>query len=191
MKGQQTRDRILEAATKVVAKKGIENASVTWIAKEAKVSRGLVIYYIPDTANLLLELIRFIAAKAYTYFLNEPDIKGVSEIYQSRIPFTVISRVEKNFGFFKEHPHYFQCFMLFYYRSSYDSVCRKMNNTFVETAINEFVIAGDKTKAESVYMMMFAYIQKFFILDVKEKRLSDQHLNRIKAEFYHFYLSLN
>jgi AcrR family transcriptional regulator len=184
-KGKETRDRILEAAAHVVSKRGIENASVTWIAKQANVSRGLVAYYIPSSDGLLLELIKFILNQAAILFSNEmPSDAVAKKAVEHGVAESVVSRIEKNFNFFSQHPHYFQCFMLFYYRSSYDPQCRKLNTKIITTATQALSVQPNLSLAEPTYLLMFAYIQKFFILDTDHKRLSQAHLMAVKNDFY-------
>src|SRR5690554_5011653 len=52
----QTRDKIIEAAYKVLADIGHDKASMKEIAKEAGVAQGLINYYFPSKEDLLFEL---------------------------------------------------------------------------------------------------------------------------------------
>ena len=183
-KGKATRDRIYEAAIHIVAKRGIENASVTLIAKEAKVSRGLVIYYIPDTSELLQTIIATIAEKAYQQFNENESEKLKSHSRYKKIPLRVFNRIEQNFNFFSHHPEYFQCFMLFYYRCTYDTKYRAINTGFYQNAILALTEPGLKYNAAEIYISMFAYIQKLFFINANEPRLSPTHVNQIKEEMY-------
>ena len=161
-KGLEMQKRILLAATKVVALKGIEKASVTEIARKARITRSLVQYYLPKQDRLMIELITFIAQEAYQYFL-----KVDSEIrVRFGIPEGIEKRIRLNFRFFNEHPHYFQCFMLFFYRASYDAECRALNTRLVNTAVQVMKEAiGSQEMAEKVYFGMNVAIQRCFILE--------------------------
>lgn len=169
-KGRKARRKVLLAATKVVARKGIENASVSEIAKAAKSSRSLVPYYLPVKDDLMLSLIRFIASEAYEFFQTRQNFLDLT----SDLPPDLEARILMNFEFFGENPHFFSCFMLFFYRCSYDSVCRKLNTQLVETAVRALAGAlppGLKRRdeiASEIYFRMHSEIQKSFIIDKGE-----------------------
>lgn len=185
-KGLDTRYKLLESATRVVAKKGIEKASFAQIAKHAKVSRALLLYYIPSKEHLLMSVIRHIVQQ-FADFLQ----KNKTE-YKTRInlPKEIESRVRVNFAFFGKNPHYFQCMMLFYYRCSYDSECRRYNSEITGALTNEFhqvllrnqFSNGDAQRLSGLlYRIMFTGIQQVFILDQKILP-AERHLKAILWE---------
>ena len=171
-KGQLTRQKILRAATRVVARRGIEHASVTEISRTARTSRSLLPYYLPRQDELLITLIRFIAEEGYTYFTAAA---ATTPRRSRKLPAGVEHRLRLNWAFFRAHPHYFQCFMLFYFRCTYDPDCRALNTRIVETGTDAFLAAlreafprqetaGLRAKAESLYFVMYSSIQRSFIL---------------------------
>jgi AcrR family transcriptional regulator len=161
-KGLEMQRRILLAATKVVALKGIEKASVTEIARKARITRSLIQYYLPKQDRLMIELIGFIAQEGYRYFSeHDADIRC-----SFTMPEALEKRIRLNFQFFNAHPHYFQCFMLFFYRASYDDECRALNTRIVSTATGVMKeILKDQNLAERVYFSMNVAIQRCFIIE--------------------------
>lgn len=157
--------RILIAAAKVVALKGIEKASVTEIAKKARVTRSLIQYYLPKQQDLMVSLIELIAQEGYLFFVeNDPLVKC-----RFKMPVALEKRIRLNFSFFAEYPHYFQCFMLFFYNASYRADCRALNTKIVNTAVaamKESVKSEDL--AERIYFAMNAAIQRCFIVESSE-----------------------
>lgn len=65
-----TRNKILEAAFRVLSREGYENTSIKQIAEEAGVAQGLVHYYFKSRQRLVLEVLLFVCAKA------ELDVQG-------------------------------------------------------------------------------------------------------------------
>jgi len=58
-----TKEQILEACAKVIAKKGLENTSVDDIALEAKISKGSIYTYFKTKDQILREGIRYSASE--------------------------------------------------------------------------------------------------------------------------------
>ncbi len=172
-KGIDTQRKIWLAATKVVARKGIESASVTEIAKAAKITRSLIQYYLPKKSDLMIELIQFIAKEGYDYFVEQ----GPKLRLRSELPESLERRIRLNFDFFTTYPHYFQCFMLFFYQATYDKKCRELNTRLVSNAVaamNEDM--DDLALAERIYFSMHSSVQRCFIVDSNrplEKALSE------------------
>lgn len=55
---QTTKNKIIEAAYKVLAEQGYDKSSMKEIAKETGVAQGLINYYFPSKEDLLFELFR-------------------------------------------------------------------------------------------------------------------------------------
>lgn len=69
MKKQSKKQKIIEAAAKVMADKGYEKASIKDIAKEAEITPGLVHYYFQSKEEILSELL-LEASNQYTRDMN-------------------------------------------------------------------------------------------------------------------------
>ena len=169
-KGEQTALAILEAAAQCIARIGIEKTSITEIAKKADVSRGLVALYFPKKSKVFKEVVLYIAMQAYK------KIESVDVSNSARDKTLHVMRA--NFEFFLSRPHYFKCFMLFYYYASIDPDFRKLNTEFNDRAINRFIdlfkllrpkkSATDiKRFAEDLHDQLIGSIEKFFTVNHK------------------------
>lgn len=58
-----TREKILQAAFRVLSRQGYENTSIKQIAEEAGVAQGLVHYYFKSKQRLVLEVLQFVCEK--------------------------------------------------------------------------------------------------------------------------------
>ncbi|MEU9700450.1 TetR/AcrR family transcriptional regulator [Streptomyces sp. NPDC047981] len=70
-----TKDRktaILEAAARVIARRGVRGLRMEELAAEARVSKALVYYHFGDRADLLRHTLRFIGDRAERYTRDEP-----------------------------------------------------------------------------------------------------------------------
>ncbi|MFF9012356.1 TetR/AcrR family transcriptional regulator [Streptomyces sp. NPDC014870] len=63
---------ILEAAARVIARRGVRGLRMEELAAEARVSKALVYYHFADRADLLRHTLRFIGDRAERYTRDEP-----------------------------------------------------------------------------------------------------------------------
>ena len=122
-KGQKTALKILEAASRCISKKGIEKASITNIALEAEVKRPLIAYHFPKKDEIFFRVMIHISEQLTLALDSQKNHKkGIPEL---------VDFSRQYFNFFFSSPHYFHCFLLFFYQSSinkdYRSLQTKLN----------------------------------------------------------------
>lgn len=127
-KAQHTRQRIIEAAIRIIASRGIEKATTREISKEAEVANGLVTRYLKSQDELFATVTQFIAAVAYNEIEAAPEALTAQE--------KILWMCEKNIDFFLNYPDYAKCFLLFYYYASIDASIRARNAAFDKRAIS-------------------------------------------------------
>jgi len=127
-KAQHTRQRIIEAAIRIIASQGIEKATTREISKEAKVANGLVTRYLKSQDELFTTVTQFIAAVAYNEIEAAPEELPAQE--------KILWMCERNIDFFLNHPDYAKCFLLFYYYASIAPSIRALNAAFDKRAIS-------------------------------------------------------
>ncbi|MEU9861490.1 TetR/AcrR family transcriptional regulator [Streptomyces sp. NPDC047971] len=75
----ERRRAILEAAARVIARRGVRGLRVEELAAEARVSKALVYYHFGDRAGLLRHTLRFIGERADRYTRGRPPGRGEPE----------------------------------------------------------------------------------------------------------------
>ncbi|MFE5481653.1 TetR/AcrR family transcriptional regulator [Streptomyces sp. NPDC056527] len=75
----ERRRAILEAAARVIARRGVRGLRVEELAAEARVSKALVYYHFGDRAGLLRHTLRFIGDRAERYTRGRPPGKREPE----------------------------------------------------------------------------------------------------------------
>lgn len=70
-KGDQTRERILNAALDIIVEQGFTSLSHRTIATRAEVQLSLTSYYFGNLDNLLLEAYRYFAEREILYIQNQ------------------------------------------------------------------------------------------------------------------------
>lgn len=170
-KGQATARTILEAAARSIAAVGIEKASITEIAKRAKVSRGLVAHHFPKKSDLFLHVIQYVANEGYIFISQNTEQVRKERGTELR------AVIESNLVFFLTNPHYFKCFFLFYYFASISTKYRHINTQMtnvgierLETALAQLTKDNDQRKrvSEQLHRDLIAAIQKYFIVTHSE-----------------------
>ena len=153
-KGELTAARILEATAHC-----IEETSITRIAEEAGVSRGLVAHYFPEKSRIFLQVIRYIVDKGY----RQIDSQSNSERPLERL----LHVFRMNLEFFLTRPDYLNCFVLFYYFSTLDAEFRELNTMLSQRAaerIHRALLAckvRDRGFADSLHSLLAGAIIKF------------------------------
>jgi AcrR family transcriptional regulator len=75
----ERRRAILEAAARVIARRGVRGLRVEELAAEARISKALVYYHFGDRAGLLRHTLRFIGDRADRYTRGRPPGRGGPE----------------------------------------------------------------------------------------------------------------
>jgi AcrR family transcriptional regulator len=110
-KGARTRQRILECAAELIAKKGLQAVTTRSLGKAARVSPGLISHHIPNMENLLFDVIQHIFA-----ITDHPKSKSIPPDPMSELR----ALVRRNFGFFENHTSYYHCLLLSYVHARFD-----------------------------------------------------------------------
>ncbi|MER7951700.1 TetR/AcrR family transcriptional regulator [Streptomyces sp. NPDC096079] len=70
--------QILEAAARVIARRGVRGLRVEELAAEAGVSTGLIYYHFKDRTGILRHTLEFINDRAERYTAHDPDAEPLS-----------------------------------------------------------------------------------------------------------------
>lgn len=125
-KGQKTAQKIVEAAARCISTLGVEKTSVTNIAKEAELKRSLIAYHFPKKAEIFYKVILNI-----TQSIVEARAQSTMGTQgREKLEKTLMSYAD----FFFDNPHYFNCYLHFYYMASIDDKYRKLNDTITKNA---------------------------------------------------------
>lgn len=89
-----TRDRILDAATEVMARRGLAGATTKEIARAAGCSEALLYKHFPDKEEIFFAVIRRFPSGFITYVVDLPDHAGertvaeqLTELVERAVPF--------------------------------------------------------------------------------------------------------
>jgi len=97
-RGQQTRQRILEAAEEVFGNKGFHRASIAEITQRARVAQGTFYVYFPDKEAAFTELVRDLSHSLRCAIAQA--VEGISDRTEvERVGFRTF------FVFLRKHPH--------------------------------------------------------------------------------------
>ena len=164
-KGQRTQDAILEATTVCIARDGIESTSITAIANEAEVSRGLVAHYFPVKSKMFDDVVRYVSLRAYGFFQAHQESSQKSES-------AVLDRLHANLLLFTTYPHYYKTIALLYYLASIQPHYRKLNTALVrnatetlETLLREEGAEKPQVLAELLHNQLISRIQKYYFVE--------------------------
>lgn len=168
-KGQQTAQKILEAAARCIAKVGIEKTSVTNIAKEAVLKRSLIAYHFPKKAEIFFKVI--------THIAEELMVKR-TEMTKDTTGKLKLERVLLSYSdYFYDKTHNFNCFLHFQYLASIDSHYKKLNDQITKNALDviklaiQEVLNEEKVQykenlvsdfAEALYMRLIGVIMRYY-----------------------------
>ncbi len=169
-KSVRTEENLLEASAFCIGNLGLENASITEIAKQAGTSRALVAHYFPKKELLFEKVVLYIA---------QVGLKSIDSSMGHRESSTedqVLNIVRSNLNFFLRHKHYYRCFILFYHHASIDRRLRRLNTQFYAHAVrrleNIFLehepgvrASVARKKSEILYRTYFFAIQRYFTMD--------------------------
>ncbi len=182
-KGIETRNRILNAAARCITEIGIEQTSVTQIAKLAKVPRSLVARYVPKKADLLILIIE-----------HWRQLRVRKEI--SHLP-PLEAEIESQTNmtdYLTTNPHFATCVILVYYYSRIDprmaKYCRQFSDSAEQGAIKRLVeenkIRGTNISREllesfgvQLANMGSMHLIKRFTTPIKNKKKYDESYNQM------------
>ncbi|MBO8151209.1 MAG: hypothetical protein DRP91_04030 [Candidatus Neomarinimicrobiota bacterium] len=96
-----TKDRIIDIAIEMFAKKGYENVSMNEIAKEVGISKPAIYYYFESKEKLFIEMMNVVTEK----FLN-----SIEEVFEKDVPpeQKLLNMIETMFEKTKEKPKIFR-----------------------------------------------------------------------------------
>lgn len=117
-----TQFKLLEAAIKCFAKKGIEHTKIIEISKAAGVSHSLLLYHFPTYEKLCLEVIHYILGG-----LKNQTIEAVSKTTHNPLK-ALEDYVQTPFKWARQEPDHFSLWMYFYYKASNESTFRSLNS---------------------------------------------------------------
>jgi AcrR family transcriptional regulator len=82
---ESAKDKLLRAALQVVARDGLEGATTSAIATEAKVSEGALYRHFPSKDDLLIEVYRQVKQRVFTALSDGEDGEETPEIRLKRV----------------------------------------------------------------------------------------------------------
>lgn len=135
---EASRLNILNAAMKLFAKHGYNNTSISAIAKEANISKGLIYNYFESKDILLEETLDFILKKVIQTFIPAAEIKNPD----ARLEFLI----RTNFEHLKKNPEMWRMFITLSLQLDKESIAYKILWSYwsklFENAKNIFIEMG-------------------------------------------------
>ncbi len=127
-KGEITRLRLLESASRLIAAHGIERLTLRTLAEHADVSAGLITRYFSDFSGIFAEVVIYVFDQARAHLQKAPSQETAKE---------KLERVARqNFEFFAvQNPHYNKCLMLSYVYVGIHSGIRAKHIAMITEAI--------------------------------------------------------
>ncbi len=126
-KGEKSRHRIIEATISSISKYGFEEASISIIAKIAKVNKGLIVHYFKSRDELVMEAINYVAILGAQ--VTETLIKNTEE---------AVDPIEKylyaTFEWMTNYPEHAHLIILLFPRASYDVKSRNRAQKLYQTS---------------------------------------------------------
>lgn len=136
-KGEKTRLKILEAASRCISKIGVEKTSITNIALEAELKRPLIAYHFPKKDRIFLEVVKSIIVNL-SIELDELQSQKAKDGRQG-----IIEILTLYIDFFQNNSHYFHCFLHFFYMASIKNEYRDLNTKIKTIALSRI---GEKVE---------------------------------------------
>ncbi|PIU00150.1 MAG: hypothetical protein COT74_06170 [Bdellovibrionales bacterium CG10_big_fil_rev_8_21_14_0_10_45_34] len=144
-KSEKTRLRIVEQALKVIADRGLEQASFAALAEEIGVSRPLITHYFSKKEELFVEVIHFSVANAQIH------VGSAFDETKSALK-NINSYVKSNFEWAKKFPDHLKMWMAFLYHCTFNPEYLKFNSEVREigrSRLKSFVDRGIKNREAS------------------------------------------
>ncbi len=126
-----TKEKILKAALRCFAKKGIEQTKLIDIAEAAKVKHTLIIYHFKDFEQLCLATVEQVV---HNFF---QETQQVSFEKQKNAAQHLEQFISSHFTLSKQHPGAFSIWLHFYYKASIDNHYRKLFNTITVSSVEK------------------------------------------------------
>ncbi|MCB0403750.1 MAG: TetR family transcriptional regulator [Bdellovibrionales bacterium] len=111
MKSELRRAKILDAAIKIIAKKGVSTLTFERVGKMAGMARSHVIYYYSNRDTLIIEAIRFATMNAKEIILAHLGETSSGEA-------ALVKYIEGNFRWVTQEAHDLSLYCLLYYQST-------------------------------------------------------------------------
>lgn len=127
-KSQKTRIKILQGAVKTFAENGIEKATFTQIAKDAGVSRPLVVHYYKTLDEIFLKCSQYVLYSLFRELQNENPKAGTAK---EKLQMYVTSYMRG----VKKFPLEAKMFLRFQFQSALSAECRKQNTENFEKSV--------------------------------------------------------
>ncbi|HEX2952560.1 MAG TPA: TetR/AcrR family transcriptional regulator [Bacillota bacterium] len=94
-KSEQTKERILKAAARILSEKGFQETRTAELAAEAGLSEGAIFRYFPTKSNLIEAVVRFLIGELHSELSTVlQDAEGLNEIE------TLEMIIDFHYGFF-------------------------------------------------------------------------------------------
>ncbi len=126
-----TKEKILKAALRCFAKKGIEQTKLIDIADAARIKHTLIIYHFKDFEQLCLACVEQVV---HNFF---QETQQVSFEKQKNATEHLEQFIASHFRLAKQHPGAFSLWLHFYYKASIDNHYRKLFNSITLSSIEK------------------------------------------------------
>lgn len=127
-KSQKTRVKILRGAVKTFAENGLEKATFTQIAKDAGVSRPLVVHYYKTLDEIFLKCSKYVL---YSLFKELQEVSPKVITAEEKLKIFVTSYIRG----IEKHPLEAKMYLRFHFQSALDEECRRTNTEAYKNSI--------------------------------------------------------
>ncbi len=196
----ETRQRLIESAKKEFFEKGVEQASLRTICKNAGVTTGALYFFFKDKEELLMETVREPIEKVFSiiksHFDDEDSAVAKSEYETSEANENDMEASKKIFDVIYDN---YDCFVMMFNNISKGSPFEKFYDGFVEMAQKHYRLFSDEMskkfgiKKVDDYIIHWQSHYQFgsfmqLVLHVKNKKEAMSYLpvilNSLEASFY-------
>lgn len=126
-----TKERIIKAALRCFAKKGIEQTKLVDIAEAARVKHTLIIYHFKDFEKLCLACVQQVV---HNFF---QETQHVALAKQKNAAEHLEQFISSHYHMARQHPGAFSLWLHFYYKASIDNHYRKLFNTITLSSLEK------------------------------------------------------
>jgi len=173
------RNEIIDVALNLFATVGYDSTSIARIAKEAKISKGLIYNYFSSKEELLIKVMVNAAEEVYQYFdLNNDGVLGDQELRFF---------IQKMFQIIKERQAFWKLYLSFVFNPQILEIITnnipKKSENILEILIDYFRRQGSSDpEGETLYFIsvlkgiaiQYLATPEYFPLEKMEKKLTEQ-----------------
>ncbi|QOP45231.1 TetR/AcrR family transcriptional regulator [Sulfurimonas paralvinellae] len=179
---EQKKKDIALGAKELILEEGINNITISQIAKAAKIGKGTVYEYFKNKDEIVFELVEILMLKH-----NLVKEANLAELTTTR------EKIKNFFGFFyvdadKELREIYKQFMAIALTSKNEAMldfqteCYNFYANWMETIVQEGINKGElKAESKEFIMGIFAFAQGLFLMSVTTKAIDDLQ-NKINAQ---------